>query len=99
MACRELIDRANENGGPDNITVIVARFEGDGLHVCRKKQRRWATRCSRFPGSTTPTTPRQRFVEGPTAPFRRRNTGAMPAAGARAGSDRASRACRRRRAR
>ncbi len=30
-ACRRLIDRANENGGPDNITVIVARFEGDGL--------------------------------------------------------------------
>jgi protein phosphatase len=31
VACKRLIDRANENGGPDNITVIVARFEGDGL--------------------------------------------------------------------
>jgi serine/threonine protein phosphatase PrpC len=30
-ACRELIDRANEGGGPDNITVVAARFEGDGL--------------------------------------------------------------------
>jgi protein phosphatase len=30
-ACRELIDRANSNGGPDNITVIVARFDGAGL--------------------------------------------------------------------
>jgi len=30
-ACRRLIDRANENGGPDNITVIVARFDGPGL--------------------------------------------------------------------
>src|SRR6185312_12199681 len=30
-ACRELIDRANANGGPDNITVIIARFDGDGL--------------------------------------------------------------------
>jgi protein phosphatase len=30
-ACKRLIDRANENGGPDNITVIVARFDGDGL--------------------------------------------------------------------
>jgi serine/threonine protein phosphatase PrpC len=30
-ACRRLIDRANENGGPDNITVIVARFDGAGL--------------------------------------------------------------------
>ncbi len=29
--CRKLIDLANENGGPDNITVIAARFEGDGL--------------------------------------------------------------------
>ena len=30
MACKRLIDRANENGGPDNITVIVARFDGAG---------------------------------------------------------------------
>jgi protein phosphatase len=30
-ACEALIDRANENGGPDNITVVVARVEGDGL--------------------------------------------------------------------
>ena len=30
-ACKSLIDLANENGGPDNITVIIARFEGDGL--------------------------------------------------------------------
>jgi len=30
-ACRKLIDMANTNGGPDNITVIVARFEGPGL--------------------------------------------------------------------
>jgi protein phosphatase len=29
--CRSLIDAANAAGGPDNITVIVARFEGEGL--------------------------------------------------------------------
>ena len=26
-----MIDLANERGGPDNITVIVARFEGENL--------------------------------------------------------------------
>src|SRR3954469_4338738 len=31
VACKKLIDAANANGGPDNITVIVARFEGEGL--------------------------------------------------------------------
>lgn len=29
--CSELIDLANERGGPDNITVLVARFDGPGL--------------------------------------------------------------------
>jgi protein phosphatase len=30
-ACSALIDLANRRGGPDNITVILARFEGEGL--------------------------------------------------------------------
>jgi PPM family protein phosphatase len=29
--CSALIDTANQRGGPDNITVITARFEGGGL--------------------------------------------------------------------
>ena len=29
--CAALIDLANERGGPDNITVVAARFEGEGL--------------------------------------------------------------------
>jgi PPM family protein phosphatase len=29
--CGALIDLANERGGPDNITVVAARFDGDGL--------------------------------------------------------------------
>src|SRR3954468_18778454 len=31
QTCKKLIDAANAAGGPDNITVIVARFEGEGL--------------------------------------------------------------------
>jgi protein phosphatase len=30
-ACRVLTDRANQAGGHDNITVVVAKFDGDGL--------------------------------------------------------------------
>ncbi len=30
-ACGALIDLANGRGGPDNITVVIARFEGEGL--------------------------------------------------------------------
>jgi protein phosphatase len=30
-ACEQLIALANERGGPDNITVVLARFDGDGL--------------------------------------------------------------------
>jgi len=30
MAASKLIERANENGGPDNITAILARWVEDG---------------------------------------------------------------------
>ena len=76
-ACRELIDRANENGGPDNITVIVARFEGDGL-LAAEGEETVGHAVFPLPGSTTPTG-RERTSDGPTKPFRRRNTSALPA--------------------
>ncbi len=31
QVCEKLIALANERGGPDNITVVVARFDGEGL--------------------------------------------------------------------
>jgi protein phosphatase len=30
--CDELVDLANERGGPDNITIVVARLDGEGLN-------------------------------------------------------------------
>src|ERR1700694_1165974 len=30
-ACEQLVALANERGAPDNITVVIARFDGDGL--------------------------------------------------------------------
>jgi protein phosphatase len=35
VACDRLISMANDVGGPDNITVIAARFEGSGLQAAR----------------------------------------------------------------
>jgi serine/threonine protein phosphatase PrpC len=31
MACAELVREANENGGEDNITVVLAKLIGDDL--------------------------------------------------------------------
>ena len=33
VACRRLVEIANERGGEDNITVITARFDGEALHA------------------------------------------------------------------
>ncbi|MGH7539214.1 MAG: Stp1/IreP family PP2C-type Ser/Thr phosphatase [Gemmatimonadales bacterium] len=36
-ACERLIAMANERGGPDNITVLIARLDGDGLRAASVK--------------------------------------------------------------
>jgi protein phosphatase len=55
--CRELIARANATGGPDNITVVAARFEGAGLADATRDD---ALGHQRFPlGTPTPVTPIQ----------------------------------------
>jgi protein phosphatase len=36
--CSALIDLANDRGGPDNITVVAARFEGEGLPEARASE-------------------------------------------------------------
>jgi protein phosphatase len=36
-ACHQLVDTANNRGGEDNITVVVARFVGDGLETARQR--------------------------------------------------------------
>jgi protein phosphatase len=77
QACKELIDRANENGGPDNITVIVAHFDGDGLAAPEKGDKVGHT-VFPLPGST-PQGGTSRADEMPTAPTTRR--AAPPGAG------------------
>jgi protein phosphatase len=37
IMCKHLIDMANATGGPDNITVIAARFDGDGLELADER--------------------------------------------------------------
>src|SRR6185312_9064388 len=37
-ACRALVDLANERGGEDNITVVLARIEGEGVKMPRDQE-------------------------------------------------------------
>lgn len=63
QACQTLIDRANENGGPDNITVVAVRFEGEGLRAAEPDEH-VGHEVYRLPGSKTPTDPRMAYLPG-----------------------------------
>jgi len=75
-ACKQLIDRANENGGPDNITVIVARLDGAGLQAAEIDDR-VGHAVYALPGGTPPSGVSRE--EAPTAPtFRRKSPTPLP---------------------
>jgi hypothetical protein len=44
--CAELVNLANQRGGPDNITAVAARFDGPGL----PRRSRRSSRCGRSSG-------------------------------------------------
>jgi protein phosphatase len=68
--CKKLIDIANENGGPDNITVILARFEGEGLPEAGDEDDVGHRVFAVPEGSSMTPQAMERLVEGPTAPMR-----------------------------
>ena len=70
--CKRLIDRANENGGPDNITVVVARVDGEALHPANDDDA-VGHQVYAMGGDATPTVPMDAF---------RRHTGTPPTMGA-----------------
>ena len=69
-ACKRLIEIANTNGGPDNITVILARFEGDGLPEPGDEDEVGHKVFSVPDSGATSPMAMERITEGPTAPMR-----------------------------
>ncbi|MFL5577978.1 MAG: PP2C family protein-serine/threonine phosphatase [Gemmatimonadaceae bacterium] len=60
--CQRLIDLANASGGPDNITVVAARFHGEGLEVAASDDE-VGHRVFPVPGDdATPVLPVERYV-------------------------------------
>ncbi len=53
QVCETLISLANERGGPDNITVVAARFHGEGLPEASDSEEEPQHTVLRLPGSST----------------------------------------------
>jgi hypothetical protein len=70
QACRRLIEMANEAGGPDNITVIIARFDGEGLNEMGEGDDVGHRVFALADGGATPPVGMERMTEGPTQPLR-----------------------------
>jgi serine/threonine protein phosphatase PrpC len=77
QACRRLIQLANEAGGPDNITVIIARFDGEGLNEIGEGDDVGHRVFAMADGGTTPPVGIERVNEheGPTQPMIRTSSG------------------------
>ncbi len=67
-ACKALTERANLAGGHDNITVIVARFDGDGLRALNPDE---PLVYRKYPlPQDEPTEPGRRVLSSPSAAMR-----------------------------
>jgi PPM family protein phosphatase len=67
-ACKSLTERANQAGGHDNITVVVAEFEGDGLKPPGSDNEPLKYRKYTLPEESPENTERNRRLQGQVPP-------------------------------